>query len=223
MTVVGLVCFSLLDALVIPAGIIGLIGTGEIGGAEYDTEMIALSQLIRALSGLGQLALFIYTPICLGMLLYRYALNARAIGFTGFSHSPGWCVGWFFVPFAHLWMPYKANAEVWQSSRVMDPEQIRLNEWRAQPIGGLFTGWWLTWVLGTLGNNIASRMTRSISESIEITGYWLMPVAAITQVVSAILAIVVMAKLASRQRDQARFIYENQLLGQTHGDPQEAS
>lgn len=210
MTVVGLVCFALLDMLMILAGIIGLVGTGAVGGNGYDPEIVSVSVLIRGLSGLGQLPMFVYTPICFGMLLYRFAKNARSLGFTGFEYSPGWCVGWFFIPFAHLWMPYKANSEVWQSSKATDAEEIRLNEWRSHGTGPLFLAWWLTWIFGTLGNNISSRMSRSVSEELEIAGYWLMPFAAVAQVVSAILAILVITKLASRQRQQHRTINAHQ-------------
>lgn len=206
MTIVGLVFFAVLDLFVIPSGVIGLIGTGAIGGGEYNADIIALSLLVRALSGIGQLAMFIYTPICFGMLLYRFAVNARAIGFTGFSYSPGWCVGWFFVPFAHLIMPYKANVEVWQSTNVSELEEIRLNDWRVRHIGRVFKAWWFTWIFGTLGNNISSRMVNSVSESIEISGYWLMTVAAFTQVASAIFAIVVISKIGSRQRAQYELV-----------------
>lgn len=110
---IGIGLFAILDALYIPGGIIGMIGVGVFDNGQRNQELVDLSKLIRGLSALGQLLLFIYTSICFCMLMYRCAKNATALGFTGFSHTPGWVAGWYFVPFAHLIMPYKAIAEYW--------------------------------------------------------------------------------------------------------------
>jgi len=210
LTIVGLVCFVLLDALYIPAGIFGIIGIEQ---HPRNDDLVVLSTLIRGISGLGQLLMFIWTTVCFCMLIYRFAHNARAIGFTSFNHTPGWCVGWFFIPFAHLWMPYKANSEIWQSSKVSDSEQIRQNEWWEQPIGLVFKLWWFAWVFGNIGNNTASRLSQSTFEPLELAGYWLIPFAGALQVSSAILAIMIVSKLASRQRTQFELMQSQHQAG----------
>ena len=82
---------------------------------------------------------------CLGLLLipvyitcivlycvwvYRANKNARALGALGMKHTPGWCVGWFFVPIANLFMPYQAVREIYQAS---DPK-ADLSSWESSHV-----------------------------------------------------------------------------------------
>jgi len=204
LTVVGLGLFAILDALHIPGGIVGMIGVGVFDNGQRNQELVDLSVLIRGLSSMGQLLLFVFTPICFCMLMYRCAKNALALGFTGFSHTPGWVVGWYFVPFAHLIMPYKAIAEYWQSSKAkVDPETPP--EWWDESVGFLLTAWWATWVFGTLLTNLSSKMSRSIS--FETIGMCVVPFAAILQVTSGLLCIMMVLKITKRQNQQALVVF----------------
>ncbi|MEM7745575.1 MAG: DUF4328 domain-containing protein [Pseudomonadota bacterium] len=90
-----------------------------------------------------------------GIWIYRATANARAIAPEDGRITPGWAVGWYFVPIVNLWMPYKAMRQTWNSSihgvaGSMDaPAAARL---------GL---WWGCWIIaGTLGN-IAWQMERT--------------------------------------------------------------
>ena len=54
--------------------------------------------------------------------------------------TPGWAVGWYFVPIAWFWKPYQAMAEIWRASR--NPA-----EWRGEPVSPLLAGWWVLWIV----------------------------------------------------------------------------
>ena len=205
LTVIGLSLFMLLDLLYIPGGLVGMAGAGVFNGGTRDPELIEISVLIRGLSALGQMFLFIITPICFCMLMYRCAKNARALGFTGFSHTPGWVAGWFFIPFAHLIMPYKAIAEIWQSSRAT-VELGEYPEWWETNIGFLLKAWWAAWIFGTILTNFSSRMSRS--SLFETIGMSLIPFAALLQVIAAILCIMVVLKLTKLQNLQAAVLLQ---------------
>jgi hypothetical protein len=49
--------------------------------------------------------------------IYRANSNARQLGATDMQFSPGWSVGWYFIPIANLWKPYQAMCEIWRASR----------------------------------------------------------------------------------------------------------
>tara|TARA_R110002072_G_scaffold42064_11_gene117989 strand:- start:2306 stop:3016 length:711 start_codon:yes stop_codon:yes gene_type:complete len=198
--IVGLLVFSILDLIYIPAGIIGMYGAGVFNGGVRDQDLVDLSILIRALSALGQLGMFFILTTLFSVLIYRCAKNARTLGFTGFTHSPGMTVGWFYIPFAHLIMPYIAIAEIWQSSKATVEPGI-FPEWLDMKIGPLLGAWWATWIFGTLINNTASRMSRS--QYLEAIGMSIIPFAAALQVASAFLCIVVVYRLTQRQHQQA--------------------
>ena len=201
LTVIGLCCFALLDMAYIPGGLYGMIGVGVFDGGIRDQNMIDISRWIRGLSGLAQLCMSIFLTISFCMLMYRCAKNARALGFTGFSHTPGWVVGWYFVPFALLIMPYKAIAEIWKSSKA-EVVPGTYPEWWDESTGVLIQAWWATWIVGTLFTNWGSMLSRS--DSLSMIGMCIIPFAAITQVISAFLCIAFVCRLTSRQSAQAK-------------------
>ncbi len=219
LSVIGLVLFMMFDLLGVPVGIIGMYGTGVLGEGARDQDLVDLSFILRLLSWLGQMALFIYTPICFCMLMYRCAKNARAIGFHGFKYEAGWVVGWFFIPLAYLWMPYKAVGEVWKSS--LDPADDPLeSDWWYLKNGILFNAWWASWVVGTLLTNISSRMSRSTS-TVEQLGMILTPFGALLQVAAGGLCIMMIFKLTKRQDCQARRVFTRDAIIENeapHGD-----
>lgn len=50
------------------------------------------------------------------ILVYRACKNLYAFGEERLKYSPGWSVGWFFIPFANLGMPYVVMAEIMKKS-----------------------------------------------------------------------------------------------------------
>jgi len=72
---------------------------------------------IDALLILFQVALLFLTIIPFLMWVYRANWNAHALGAVGMRYRPGWAVGWYFIPIASLWMPYRVMREIWQGQR----------------------------------------------------------------------------------------------------------
>jgi hypothetical protein len=73
--------------------------------------------------------------------LYRASQNARFLGAEEMKYTPGWSVGWFFVPVAGLVMPYNVFKELWKASSP-SPDGTT-HEARAFPILGV---WWAAMV-----------------------------------------------------------------------------
>jgi hypothetical protein len=78
------------------------------------------------------------------MWTHRVARNLPALGGRGLKYTPGWAVGWFFIPIANLAMPYFVAAEIWRES---DPEQRHLDGQEIKPASPLVAGWWTTYVI----------------------------------------------------------------------------
>jgi hypothetical protein len=57
--------------------------------------------------------------------------------------SPGWAVGWFFVPIMNLFRPFQAMRQLWNES---DPEQLQIGPNRTDillpPPPVVLVGWW---------------------------------------------------------------------------------
>ncbi|MCZ6545888.1 MAG: DUF4328 domain-containing protein [Chloroflexi bacterium] len=55
--------------------------------------------------GLLQLVLFVVTVVIFGRWIVRANKSVRALGADGFRITPGWAVGYFFIPIYNLWRP----------------------------------------------------------------------------------------------------------------------
>ena len=72
--------------------------------------------------------------------IYRANYNSHQLGATDMAFTPGWAVGWFFVPIEWFWKPYEVMKEVWQTSS--DP----LGDWKTQIAPRLLGWWWALWI-----------------------------------------------------------------------------
>lgn len=98
----------------------------------------------QQLVALGAFAVFVLTAVIFAMFLHRANKNARALSGQPLSDSPGWTVGWFFVPFANLYKPYQSVREIWERSK------------GAAPLP--FTLWWVAYIGGGVLSWISLRM-----------------------------------------------------------------
>ena len=81
--------------------------------------------------------------------IYCANVNARSLGASGMRFTPGWSVGWFFVPVANLVMPYQVMREIWQASS--NP-----GNWKGEPVPAKIGAWWGLWWAVTLVSSFES-------------------------------------------------------------------
>jgi len=89
--------------------------------------------------------------------IYRANYNARQLGATDMIFTPGWSIGWYFIPIANLWKPYEAMKEIWKASK--NP-----NNWKKQSLPSILTWWWLLSIVSAVLNNIAFRLSLRAKE-----------------------------------------------------------
>ncbi|HEU0151921.1 MAG TPA: DUF4328 domain-containing protein [Arenimonas sp.] len=108
-------------------------------------------ELLQGIIGLALAAIAISLFFVIGRWIFRAAWNIRHLGAKRLEFSPGWAVGWYFVPFANLVYPFRAMKEIWLASH--DPAR-----WREGSVG-LLTAWWTLWLAGNIIGNIALRLS----------------------------------------------------------------
>lgn len=125
------------------------------GSFASDAEMMAAAQANdtrQGIIGIAQMAIVIAALILFLMWVYRSNRNARSFGPHTMRFSPGWSVGWFFIPIANLWKPYQAVREIWEVSRNPASPQ----DTGPQPLLGW---WWFFWLTSQIASQISFRLT----------------------------------------------------------------
>lgn len=127
---------------------------------------VAIIMLTWALS-------FLACVVTGGMWIHRAHANLFAAGLEGLQFTPGWSVGWFFVPIAFLFKPLEAMVELWNASQ-LKPEGYKA------PTGRLLPVWWGFWVVGNGILNVSARIggAESTLNMFDVLGYGLLAAAA---------------------------------------------
>lgn len=114
---------------------------------------------------------------------------------TRFRFTPGWAIGWWFIPIASFWMPFKAVGELWKASESRP-------DWPDIPTWSVIGWWWgafLAW-LATL--NIAASFTEEVvtPDGVIRRDEWFM-VGLVIGVAATVLAMAIVGAVRSRQDD----------------------
>lgn len=125
--------------------------------------------------------------------VHRAATNLRALGQRGLEFTPGWCVGWWFVPFANLVKPLHAMKEIWRAS---DPDTVGSTDdwsWRAAPVASTMGAWWGAWIVSGILDRVAGKIDDpSTAGAIGIVG-------ALVSGLAALFLVPIMRQLSARQ------------------------
>jgi hypothetical protein len=136
----------------------------------------------------------------------RATCNVRALGAQYPDFSPGWAVGWWFVPFANWAQPLRVLNQAWRASDDTLPVE-ESNAWEYVSVTPLLLIWWLGYTIGSPIWNLAVGTrddTGSPSAMADATTFVL--VADVIIAGAAGLAIAVVALLTVRQdRANRRF------------------
>jgi hypothetical protein len=125
---------------------------------------------------------------------HRAHANLRAFARSGLRFTPGWAVGWWFVPIASLWKPFEAVRELWKAS---DPGSDAVS-WRSIRTWPTLGWWWFCW----LGSGVISAVgsaQRGTDLDDTIRGDTIVMAALALQVVAAVLAIAIVRQVVARQ------------------------
>lgn len=101
--------------------------------------------------GIAQLIMMVASGILILKWIYRANFNARQLGAADMTFTPGWAVGWYFIPVAWLWKPYQSMKEIWKASA--DPAH-----WEEQSTPSILGWWWFLWIISVMLGQLSFRM-----------------------------------------------------------------
>jgi hypothetical protein len=110
------------------------------------------------------LGVFVACVICYLLFVHRAVKNLHVSNARGLSVSPGWAVGYSFIPFVNLVMVYRIMKEIWEVSN--DPERGR----REAPL--LLGWWWGLYIGGNVLSRISDALSSGLSESTDPADYF---------------------------------------------------
>lgn len=110
-------------------------------GAEITSLMADANDNRQGVIGLAQGILFIVTAVFFGSWIYRISSNAHSFTSSNQRHSPGWAVGYYFIPIVNLWRPYQALRDAYEAF-------LDLSKDNKDNI--IFPLWWFAWIVSSI-------------------------------------------------------------------------
>ncbi|MEM9417733.1 MAG: DUF4328 domain-containing protein [Planctomycetota bacterium] len=183
---------------VLYAAISAVIGVMYPDFYNYDAAYAPGEELVgyaAILLGVGMILVGITTVVLFCCWIFRASKNARALGAEGMRISPGWSVGWWFIPLANLFKPYEATKEIYEAS---DPD-LGPDDWRGSCKTTLIAWWWAVWIISGIADQIDVQMGGSSNHQIAHASSWTGIVSGLVAAVAGILVIRVIQQIDARQ------------------------
>jgi hypothetical protein len=161
---------------------------------------ISEAEVTRALDrsgfvGLVILILFVGSGILWLVWQHRGHGNLRVAGADRLRFTPGWAVGWWFVPFANLVKPFQSVRELWKASDGA-PQWSQTRTW---PVIGW---WWAGYLVFNVLDGVASAYFADDALTVDslITGDRISMAGDLGSIATAVLAIWIVRSVTRRQR-----------------------
>ena len=124
---------------------------------EYVTEDELLANDAReGFIAIAQLLFFLIAGIIFLVWVHRANKNLHSFQKPVLKFTPGWAVGWFFIPIMCLFRPYQVVSEIWKASDPeIDPALNTVEHLQAPAVVAL---WWAFFLLSTFVGQIAARL-----------------------------------------------------------------
>jgi Domain of unknown function (DUF4328) len=128
---VAIACIALIDDVV---------EFVQVQVGQMSPDQVATNDPIQGVVGLLQSGLGIVTGITFLKWIYRAYKNIQGFGAEGLRFSPGWAVGYYFIPILCLIRPFQVMGEIWRASD--DPRN-----WSQRPGSWVISSWWTLFLL----------------------------------------------------------------------------
>lgn len=169
-----------------------LVITHQLNVTEDEATIIDMTFAIGAIASL---VFYVLSAFATARLTYRLMKNAHELQSDETLISPGWAVGWYFIPFANLAMPPRAVGQIWRTTfRHLGQERG----------SGIIGWWWAAWLISSIVLGVSDRMSAPTSSLGGEDYYVGLSVGYALRFVCASLLLVVFGTLAKAQKNLNR-------------------
>jgi hypothetical protein len=214
----SLAVFWLLAAQAVIEGVNTLLTLGQLyfpNDLELDSgEFISVWVMVLGLVALLQLPIAILTIVFFLMWMHRSYKNLTPLGAHDLDITPGWAIGFWFIPIMNLFKPFQAVREIWnQSDPDADPQLNFLTSSVGTP--AIIGGWWALWIASNVFSNLSVLLDwEGKKENAEIASV-IFGIASILSMFAAIAAMMVVKGISERQTAR----YEKMGFDTYHSEP----
>jgi hypothetical protein len=181
----------------------------QMAGQAMEDQELSDSEAMMYLSfALLVIATGLGTSIAFLMWIHRAHRNLPSLGARDLRFTPGWAVGWFFIPIMNLFRPYQVMREVWAES---DPAALTPDPWSGDPSpprGSSLVGWWWgLYLIMEFVNQAAFRASiRAETPEASLAAEWVSMVGDLITFPAAIVAIRLVQIITRNQEDRHRVL-----------------
>lgn len=111
------------------------------------SETFLSSDILNMLVGIIQVLLAIFLGVTFLRWIYRANKNLHVLSSQPMMFTPGWSVGWYFIPIANLFKPYQAMKEIWTVAHRRTPSA-----------GSLLGWWWFLWIVSNFLGRLCMKL-----------------------------------------------------------------
>ena len=173
----GLATATMITFLVQAAvALVLLFTTNRYNALTSQAYSLTASEAIFVLGVVGLLVAYFLSLTASAILflvwVHRAYSNLPALGWLNPRYTPGWVVGYFFIPIVSLYIPYQAVSELWKGSETGAGGGVVVAP-RHMP-SSFVALWWFCFLLHNVYNLVSYRLDSSavtmVGYGIEIVG-----------------------------------------------------
>ena len=156
---------------------------------------IGLANSIRVIA-------FVLSAVFFLIWVHRAYSNLSPLKARNLEFSPGWAVGWWFVPFANLVKPFQVMREVWCDSDPYVATESSLFSSGPRTAPTWMGVWWGLWIVSNIFSNIAGRIADSTDVGNIVLMGWVFLFAGGLSCIAAVLCIKLVREVTTRQEQR---------------------
>ncbi|MER6250507.1 DUF4328 domain-containing protein [Streptomyces sp. NPDC001584] len=158
-----------------------------------------LSDILTGLTGLLQLLMYLATAAVFVVWFHRVRVNGGIFRDSAFTQAPGWAIGWWFVPVAHLFQPFVIARQIWRASTQLGPDGTPVRVSTAP-----LTAWWAVWVAASIVGRFSSTVYTGAETPGEMAAAAGLGIGSdLLMVAAAVLAVIFVRRLTALQNTMA--------------------
>jgi len=104
-----------------------------------DSAFSAFNDTLQSLITIVQILVFVVSGILILRWIYISSQNAHTLSKSTMKFTPGWSIGWYFIPVFNLWKPYQVMKEIWRVSETH-------TDLEKQQVPSILKWWWFFWI-----------------------------------------------------------------------------